>query len=108
MTPLANITAVLMSSATLLGVLLHDMHIDKAASIAIGLPIVATTVAGSAAAEALKKGHSHTHVNHIEAPKRATVRNVDMQRPRDDHRKNTVKKIHFHFGADNGIIWPSQ
>ncbi len=106
MTPFTNIAAILMSSTTLVGILFHDMHIDKAASLALSLPTAA--VVTGVASEAIKKGHAHTHVNTIEAPKRASVRNIDMQRPRDDHRKNTVKKVQHHFGADNGIIWPSQ
>ena len=109
MTPLVNITAILMSSTTLFGLLFHDMHLDRAAGVALGIPVVATTIAGTAAADALlKKAHAHTHVHSIEAPQRHAVRNMpNMQAPREEQRKGTAKKVHLHFGADNGIIWPS-
>ncbi|UTX51349.1 hypothetical protein KI440_00035 [Candidatus Saccharibacteria bacterium TM7i] len=109
MTPLLNITAVLMSTTTLFGILFHDMHLDRATQLALGIPVIATSIAGTAAADALlKKGHAHTHVHTVEAPKRHSVRVMpNMQAPRDDHRKNTSKKVQLHFGADNGIIWPS-
>ena len=109
MTPYVNIAAILMSTTTLFGLLFHDMHLDRAASVALGLPAVATTVAGTAAADALlKKAHAHTHVHTIEAPQRHSVRVMpNMQTPRDEHRKGTGKKVQLHFGADNGIIWPS-
>lgn len=109
MTPLINVTAVLLSFTTLFGILFHDMHLDRAASVALGLPVLATTLAGTAAADQLlKKGHAHTHVHTVETPKRHSVRvTPNMQPPRDDHRRDVAKKAQTHFGADNGIIWPS-
>lgn len=109
MTPLLNVTAFFMSTTTLFGILFHDMHLDRAASVALGLPAVSVVAAGTVAAEALlKKGHAHTHVHSVEAPKRHSVRAMpNMQPPRDEDKKTTVKKVSLHFGADNGVIWPS-
>ena len=109
MTPYLNIAAIAMSMTTLFGLLFHDMHIDKATYLAIGIPVVSASVAGTAAADAaLKQGHSHVHVHETKAPQRHSVRTMPtMQTPRDEHRKNTGKKVQLHFGADNGILWPS-
>ncbi len=109
MTLTRHFVPIIMSSATLLGLLFHDMHLDRAATVALGIPVIATTIAGTAAADAmLKKSNPHTHVHSVEAPKRTSVRVMpNLQPPRDEDKKTTVKKVTLHFGADNGIIWPS-
>lgn len=109
MKSLPNLAVFFMSITTLFGILFHDMHLDRAASVALGLPTIATTIAGTVAADALlKKAHAHTHVHNVEAPKRHSVRSMpNMHPPRDEQKKSTIKKVSFHFGADNGIIWPS-
>lgn len=107
LTSLLNVATFLLSSTALVGILFHDMRIDKAAALATGIypPTSEATVSHSS----LRGGHAHTHVHSVEAPQRHSVRpNTDMQRPRDEHRKNGSKKVQLHFGADNGIIWPSQ
>lgn len=107
MNQMTNYFAAFMGSTALIGVLFHDMHLDRAASMALGAPIVVT--AGAAAAEvALKKAHPHVHVDHVEAPKRHSIRTTPNGQPgRDDHKKPIGKRAHLHFGADNGVIWPS-
>lgn len=102
--------AAVICSAMLIGIIFHDMHLDRAASMAIGTPLAAAT--GIVAAEAaLKKAHPHVHVDHVEAPRRHTVRTTPNGQPaRDELREYTSKsnkKVILHFGADNGVIWPS-
>ena len=102
MTPLLNISAVLLSMTTMLGILFHDMSIDKAASVALKLPsAAATNTNGTPAEGALKKGHAHTHVHTIEAPQR-TAANI-----KTPDRKVSIKKTRHQNGSGKGIVWPS-
>lgn len=107
MTHFFSIGALVMSTTTLFGLLFHDMHLDKATSIALGVPTIA--VAGTVAADALlKKSNPHVHVHSTEAPRKHSIRSMPtLQNPRDENRKQTPRRAHLHFGADNGIIWPS-
>lgn len=89
------------------GVLLHDMHIDRAATVAVALP---SAIATFGAADSLIKATSHTHVERAAFPKQFTAASSTMHRiqPRDDDRRFIQNKKLYFDGGDKGIIWPSQ
>lgn len=106
--PVIAITAL-----TLVGILMHDMHIDKATTVAISLPALAAA-SGSLESGALEKGITpsyHTHVKRAELPRytsafRSSLPN--MQPPRDDDRRYIQnKKLMYMGGGDTISIWPS-
>lgn len=100
-TPLLGAAMALLSSTALVGVLFHDMRLDKAVTTAIGIEPVGEQINDGV----LRRGHAHTHVHGVDAPVRQSVRaNKDAQL----NQRLGARRVHFHFGADNGIIWPSQ
>lgn len=93
--------------ATTLGVLVHDTQIDRAASVAIALPVALVSYA--AIDSAVKSNDPHLHVeraaigNHL-STLRATLPRLQ---PRDDDRRYVQsKKLYFDSG-DTSFIWPS-
>lgn len=99
---------VLLTVLTLAGILMHDMHIDKATAVAIALPAV---VASSGALEKVITPTYHTHVERASIPRysssfRSSLPNI--QPPREDDRRYIQnKKLMFMGGGDALTIWPS-
>lgn len=97
--------------ATMFGILVHDIHLDKAAALA--LPVMAAAYAGADAADKyLSHGNPHTHVERPSLPRsfttfRSSLPNI--QPPRDDDRRYIQnKKAHLGFGDNQGYAWPSE
>ncbi len=99
---------IVFTALTLMGVLVHDMHIDKATTVAISLPAVA---ASSGALEKAITPSYHTHVERVSIPRvstsfRSSLPNI--QPPRDDDRRYVQnKKLMYMGGGDAVTIWPS-
>lgn len=93
-----------LSLVTMFGILVHDMHIDRAATVAIALP--AAMAAGGAAA--MLASSDHTHVERASFGRGTTASSLpNAQPPRDDMRKYVQnKKLNF-ISGDQNYIWPS-
>ncbi|MFZ1250293.1 MAG: hypothetical protein WAR37_02505 [Candidatus Microsaccharimonas sp.] len=100
-------TPILITFITAAGILLHDMHIDKATTVAVSTPVIA------ASAEASDKGVSsnyHTHVERASIPRYNSFRSSlpNIQPPRDDDRRYiNNKKLSFMGANDTASLWPS-
>ena len=99
---------IIVTLITTTGILIHDMHIDKAATVAIALPAL---VASTGALEKVISPNYHTHVERAEIPRSNTsVRSSlpNVRPPRDDDREYTQnEKLLFMGGGDAMRIWPS-
>lgn len=98
---------IVLTFLTLVGILMHDMHIDKATTVAVSLSAAVAT------AGALEKGitqNYHTHVERASLPRYSTFRSSlpNIQPPRDDDRRYIQnKKLLFIGGSDTVSLWPS-
>lgn len=99
---------VIITLITTAGILMHDMHIDKATTIAVA-PVALMATAG--AMDKVISQNYHTHVERASLPKfntsfRSSLPNV--QPPRDDDRRYIQnKKLLFMGGGDAVSLWPS-
>jgi len=100
---------VILTVLTLTGMLMHDMHIDKATTVAISsLPAAAES---TGALEKAITPNYHTHVERASIPRytssfRSSLPN--MQPPRDDDRRYIQnKKLMYMGGGDTLSLWPS-
>lgn len=101
------IPVVAVTALTLTGILMHDMHIDKATTIAVA-PLVALATTG--AYEKVISQNFHTHVERVSLPKLNAVRSSlpNMAPPRDDDRRYVQnKKLMYMGGGDTVTLWPS-
>lgn len=103
-----TLTPIAIVVATTLGIVLHDMHIDKATTY-----IVAPVVYESENLQ-LEKVITHTYHTHVEkasaprpsVPFRSSLPKVKP--PRDDSRRYVqTKKTMFMGGSDTVSLWPS-
>lgn len=99
---------ILLTLVTAFGVLVHDMHVDRATTVAIAMPVLMASAAGM---DKFIGGDAHTHVERA-SPGRAFSGFKSglpkTQPPRDDERKYaTNKKASLGFGSDQGYAWPS-
>ncbi len=105
MSPFIKSSSILIVIATTFGVLMHDIHLDKAAAV-ISLPAY---IASTNALEKTLSPHYHTHVERASLPRPSAFRSSlpNIQPPRDDNRKyNQTKKL-FLTGGDALSYWPS-
>ena len=94
---------------TLAGLLMHDMHIDKATTVAIAMP---TAVATAGALDKIISPNYHTHVERMSLPRLNTSQfrsNLpNMQPPRDDDRRYAQnRRLLYMGGGDSLTLWPS-
>ncbi len=93
---------------TTLGILSHEMHIDRAATVAVTVTVAAVSVG---ALEKVISQNYHTHVERASLPKvnpafRSSLPNI--QPPRDDDRRYIQnKKLMYMGGGDAMSLWPS-
>ena len=83
---------------------MHDMHVDRAATVALALP--AAIAAGGAAA--MISSGDHTHVERASFGRGSAASSLpNAQPPRDDMRKYVQnKKLNF-ISGDQNYVWPS-
>lgn len=107
-------SAIVLTIVTATGILLHDMHIDKATTVAVSLPVTAvmTTVGAASAYEKYISQNFHTHVERVTlshyagAFQSSTLPNIHP--PRDDNYKYIQnKKLLLTGGSDATPLWPS-
>lgn len=101
--------SILLVFVTASGVLLHDMKIDKATTLAMAAPALAAT-AGALTASVAKM--DHVHVERASAPKMASIFSSSLPKvypPRDDDKRyiQSKKSIFMTGGSDRSVLWPS-
>lgn len=95
---------ILIIIVTTFGILMHDMHIDKAATAAIAPPSYAST---TGALEKTLTPSFHIHVERPEMPRFASSL-PNLQPPREDGRRYIQnKRLLFTGGGDTLSLWPS-
>lgn len=88
--------------ATTLGIMMHDMHLDHAATAAIALPSYVAT------SGALEKTLSPTYHIHVERAETSASSLPKLQQPREDTRRYVQnKKLNYSGGGDAVSLWPS-
>ena len=107
MSPITNFTLYSLSFFTLLGVVVHDMHVDRATMAAIALPAIVAT----AGAAAYISSSDHTHVERVAFARHMTPLHSSLpklQPPKDDERRYILnKKVYVSGGDSQGYFWPS-
>jgi len=101
-----NPTTLIFTLATTFGVLVHDMQIDKATTVALAAPAAFISYA---AIDSVTKSNDHIHVERASIPRHLnTLRSATPRvQPRDDDRRYIQsKKLAFTSGS-NGYAWPS-
>ncbi|NCO10853.1 hypothetical protein GW930_03035 [Candidatus Saccharibacteria bacterium] len=103
-----NPSILALTLSTAFGVLVHDTHLDRMATVAIGAPAVIATYA---AADQLLKKTDHTHVDRGGFTKQALTSQSKLPRvqPRDDARNymQSKKSAWSGDGNSNARLWPS-
>lgn len=107
MPPLFNPLPFVFIFATAFGVVMHDTRTDRAASVAIVMPMAG--VSNLAASDAITKSNEHVHVERVAVPHQGDMthhENITTTQPRDDHNKYLqVKK--YATSSGSGGLWPS-
>ena len=101
---------VIITLMTATGILMHDMHIDKATTIAVSVPSAYESAGNTAAYEKVISQNYHTHVERVSLPRNNAFRSSlpNMAPPRDDDRRYVQnKKLLFMGGGDTSSLWPS-
>jgi len=100
------------------GILLHDMHLDKVATVVAVLPSQSKVTTAEklsveklpATAERIIVPNYHTHVERVSLPRVSAFRSTlpNMQPSRDDDRRYVQnRKILMGGGGDALSLWPS-
>lgn len=102
-----NPAPLIFTIATTFGVLVHDMQIDRATTLAFALPTAFATFA--AVDSVVKSGEQHVHVERISTPHQlANLKmNVPRIQPRDDDHRYVQSKKAFFNGDSSTSLWPS-
>ncbi len=90
------------------GILVHDMHLDRMATVAIGVPAALATYG---LVDNLLKKSDHTHVERAAFAKHTVTSmraNLPKVQPRDDDRRYIQsKKVFMTGGGELYSLWPS-
>ena len=99
---------ILVTLVTAFGVLVHDLHVDRATTVAIALPVLMASAAGM---DKLIGGDAHVHVERASPGRPFSAFKSSLpntQPPRDDEKKYASnKRASLGFGSDQGYVWPS-
>jgi hypothetical protein len=101
-----NLAPIFFTLAVATGVLVHDMHIDKATTVAFALPAVLATYG----AAHMIGGSEHIHVERVAFSNQSRVFHSTLPKvtPRDNDNKYIQAKKSFTSGGnDNTQLWPS-
>ncbi|MDB5163240.1 MAG: hypothetical protein JWN28_848 [Candidatus Saccharibacteria bacterium] len=101
-----NLATIFFTLAVTAGVLFHDMHLDKATTVAFALPAVLATYG----AAHLVGGSEHIHVERVAFSNQSSVYHSSLPKvtPRDNENRYIQGKKSYTSG-DNGDtqLWPS-
>jgi hypothetical protein len=96
---------------TTLGIFSHEMHIDRATTVAVALPAIVAAAGTVGMAETVISHNFHTHVERASLPKvnsdsaRTPLPNVKPSR--DDDKYIQSKKLMLIGGGSTAGLWPS-
>lgn len=99
-------TSIAIALSTTFGILMHDIHLDKAAAVVSRPAYLATT----GALESSLSPQYHTHVERASLPRPSTHRSSlpNVTPPREgDRRHVNAKKVVFSTGGETASYWPS-
>ncbi|MFZ1301923.1 MAG: hypothetical protein WAQ27_05135 [Candidatus Microsaccharimonas sp.] len=101
-----NLAPIIFIAAIATGVLVHDMRIDKAASVALALPAVLATYG---AAHFVGSGSEHIHVERVAFSNQSSIYHSSLPKitPRDDDKRYVQSKKSITTSGDNTSLWPS-
>lgn len=103
-----NLAPIVLVFTMTVGVLFHDMHIDKATAVAFALPAALATYG---AAHLLGGGGEHVHVERASFANQGSVFHSGLPKitPRDNSDRYSQAKKDPMSGGDgnNGQLWPS-
>lgn len=101
-----KLTSVAIALSTTFGILMHDIHLDKAAAV-VSRPAYLTT---TGALESSLNPNYHTHVERASLPRPSVQRSSlpNVTPPREgDRRHINAKKVLFSAGGETASYWPS-
>lgn len=99
---------ILLTFATMFGVLVHDMNIDKAAKVAVAPLTVYAASTSTLALDQFFNKSDHTHVERASGDAHYRSSMPKMQPPRNDDRKYTQNRKEDGLGGDDHTyLWPS-
>lgn len=100
-----NLLPIVFIAAVVTGVLVHDMRIDKATSVALALPAVLATYG----AAHFVGGGEHIHVERVAFSNQSNVFHSSLPKvtPRDNDRHYVQPKKFVTSGGNNTSLWPS-
>ncbi len=103
-------TIALFTLTTAFGVMVHDMQLDRATSVALALPAT-VLVAYAVIDSGLKGSDSHVHVERATAPNHINSVRAMIPRiqPRDDQDRQSFsgkRAVYYSSGGDS-TLWPS-
>lgn len=108
MLPFINPAPLLFIFGTMFGVLVHDMHIDRATRVAMAPPSALSSVSAANALDSMLSKSEHTHVERTSVSAHYSSTLPKVQPPRDDARKYVQNKKQYESGGDDHTYtWPS-
>lgn len=106
-----NALSVFLVFVTAFGIVMHDMHIEKAAAYIAPTPATYVNSEEDVRLERVVSQNYHTHVERASIPRVSPVFRSTLpktQPPRDDSRRYVqTKKLTFMGGSDTVSLWPS-
>ena len=100
-----NLAPIIFIAAVVTGVLVHDMRIDKATTVALALPAVLATYG----AAHFVGGGEHIHVKRVAFSNQSSVFHSTLPKvtPRDNDRHYVQPKKSVATGGNQASLWPS-
>ncbi|MES2630758.1 MAG: hypothetical protein V4611_02280 [Patescibacteria group bacterium] len=101
-----NLAPYIFIVAIAVGVLVHDLRIDKATSVALALPAMLATYG---AAHFVGSGGEHVHVERVAFSNQSSVFHSSLPKvtPRDNDRHYVQPKKSITSGGSHASLWPS-
>jgi len=101
-----NFAPILFTIAVATGVLLHDVHLDKVASVALAAP---AALAAYGAAHMVGGGIDHVHVERVAFSNQSRVFHSTLPKvtPRDNSDRYIQPKKNIAGEGDTTTLWPS-
>jgi hypothetical protein len=106
MQKVSNLTPIIFIIAIVTGVLVHDMRIDKATTVALALPAMLATYG----AAHMIGGSDHIHVERVAFSNQSSIYHSSLPKitpPDNSNRYAQPKKSLVSGGNDNTRLWPS-
>jgi hypothetical protein len=100
-----NLAPIVFTIAVATGVLLHDVHLDKVATVAFAVPAALATYG---AAHMVSGGNEHIHVERVSFSNQSRVFHSTLPKvtPRDNENRYIQPKKTI-IGGDSTSLWPS-